>query len=54
MRRERDPNNHKAWLLYLTPRGKIFLNVLDQESMPQIKKTLEEVKALGQDDENLG
>lgn len=54
VRRERDPINHKAWRLYLTPRGKIFLNVLDQESMPQIKKTLEEVKALGQDDENLG
>lgn len=29
IRRERDPENYKAWLLYLTPKGRIFAGLLD-------------------------
>ena len=27
--RKQDPDNHRAWRLHLTPRGKIFTNLLD-------------------------
>jgi len=29
VRRERDPDNYKAWRLYLTPKGEVFTNLLD-------------------------
>ena len=32
VRRERDPDNYKAWRLYLTPKGEVFANLLDQYS----------------------
>ena len=28
VRRERDPDNYKAWRLYLTPKGKVFSNLI--------------------------
>ena len=30
VRRERDPDNHRGWLLYLTPKGEIFTSILDK------------------------
>ena len=30
VRRERDPNDYKAWRLYLTPKGEIFTQLLEQ------------------------
>ena len=32
VRRERDPDNYKAYRLYLTPKGKIFTGLLEQYS----------------------
>ena len=32
VRRERDPDNYKAWRLYLTPKGEVFTNLLEQYS----------------------
>ena len=29
VRRERDPDNPKAWRLYLTPKGRVFTNLLE-------------------------
>jgi len=29
VRRERDPNNYKAWRIYLTPKGQTFVNLLE-------------------------
>ena len=29
IRRERDPENYKAWILYLTPKGRIFAGLFD-------------------------
>lgn len=35
VRRERDPNDWKAWRLYLTPRGETFVGLLDKiQTMP--------------------
>ena len=43
VRREKDPENYKAWRLYLTPRGEIFLNVLEQHALPDFKQSLKEI-----------
>lgn len=54
VRRERDLENYKAWRLYLTPRGEIFLNVLEQHALPDFKQSLKEVQATNdQTDEDL-
>ena len=36
VRRERDPDNYKAYRLYLTPKGKIFTNILEQYSSGKV------------------
>ncbi len=37
VRRERDPDNYKAWRLYLTPKGEIFVNLLDNYAVAPLK-----------------
>ena len=32
VRRERDPDNYRAWRLYLTPKGRIFTELLDKHA----------------------
>lgn len=49
VRREVDPDNYKAWRLYLTPRGEIFLKVLEQQSLPDFKQSLKEVQESNDD-----
>lgn len=39
VRRERDPDNYKAWRLYLTPKGEVFTNLLEQYSSGPVKAT---------------
>mgnify|MGYP006246230597 CR=1 FL=1 len=35
VRREQDPDNHRAWRLYLTPKGKQFVSILENHlNMP--------------------
>ena len=63
VRRERDPDNWRGWRLYLTPKGEIFTNLLDNYSKAPIKdgspvftKALQEVQAYDDkdDSEDLG
>ena len=58
VRRERDPQNHRAWRLYLTPRGKIFTQLLEENASKtgesRFQQALKEVKDYDQADEDLG
>ena len=48
VRRERDPENWRGYLLYLTPRGEIFTNLLDNyasASLNTLTKAREDLKA---------
>ena len=38
--RKQDPNNHRAWRLYLTPKGKVFTNLLDNFATAPLGKSL--------------
>ena len=55
VRRERDPDNYKAWRLYLTPKGDVFTNLLEQyssgpvKSVPLYTKAQEDLNAADQD-----
>ncbi len=54
IRRERDPDNYKAWRIYLTPKGEIFTNLLENFATassddPEYTKAKE---ALDQDNTN--
>ena len=55
VRRERDPENWRGYLLYLTPRGEIFTNLLDNyasASLTTLTKAREDLKAHDDTDEN--
>ena len=63
VRRERDPDDWRAWRLYLTPKGEIFTNLLDnyagspiRDGHPVYTKALEEVQAYDNepDDQDVG
>jgi DNA-binding MarR family transcriptional regulator len=57
VRRERDPNNYKAWLLYLTPKGRVFRQLLEGNATKPIdsyKKALKEIQTHDKTDEDLG
>ena len=63
VRRERDPDNYKAWRLYLTPKGEVFTNLMDnfstapiQDNTPIITKAKEDLSTYDQDttDQDLG
>ena len=61
VKRERDPDNYRAWRLFLTPKGKIFRQLLDEQSKtkpskgsPVYTKALKEIKAYDETDEDLG
>lgn len=38
VRREQDPTNHKAWKLFLTPKGEQFTNLVEQQLTMPIKQ----------------
>ena len=51
VRRERDPDNWRGYRLYLTPKGDIFVNILDnynqaplREGYPLFNKVLQKLK----------
>ena len=41
VKRERDPDNHRAWRLYLTPKGKVLTNLIEEYSRMQIKFSID-------------
>ena len=59
VRRERDPDNYKAWRLYLTPKGKQFVNLLEHTVDMPLPKVVDSVNHTREsfaydDDEDLG
>ena len=60
VRRERDPDNYKAWRIYLTPKGDIFTNLLENyatapSSDPIFTSTIDQMNAYdNNDDQDLG
>jgi len=55
IRKERDPDNYKAWRLFLTPKGKVFTKYLDnysKQAFADFTKAKEDLKS--HDDEDLG
>ena len=61
VKRERDPNNHRAWRLHLTPKGKIFRQLLEDNATRKITgnasnfyQTKKEIEDYDQDHEDLG
>jgi len=61
VRKERDPDNYKAYRLFLTPKGKVFTNLLDNYQKqpitagnPIYTKAKEEIESYDTDDEDLG
>ena len=63
VRRERDPDNWRGWRLYLTPKGEIFVNLLDnynraplKPGSPVFNKAKEDIEAYddNSDSEDLG
>jgi len=63
VKRERDPNNHRAWRLFLTPKGRVFTNLLEENAKrrinpvtdaPRFTKAQKEIEAYDQTDEDLG
>ena len=61
VKRERDPDNHRAWRLYLTPRGKIFRQLLEDNATRKLSsndsnfyKIKQEIEAYDETDEDLG
>ena len=48
IRKERDPDNYKAYRLYLTPKGKVFTNLLDnfsEQPLTQLINAKEELQS---------
>ena len=45
VRRERDPDNYKAYRLYLTPKGKIFTGLLEQYASGKVDSLALHTKA---------
>ena len=63
VKRERDPNNHRAWRLFLTPKGRVFTNLLEENARlniglkagaPRYDQAKKEIEAYDQADEDLG
>ena len=63
VRRERDPDNYKAWRLYLTPKGKSFVHLIEDywnrpvlEGLPNLSKAKDHLSAYDNDsdDQDLG
>ena len=62
VRRERDPDNYKAWRLFITPKGQSFVNIIEDnwnrttlEGLPNLYKAKEALAAYDTDDsEDLG
>ena len=63
VKRERDPNNHRAWRLFLTPKGRVFTNLLEEHAKrrinpvtdaPRFTQAQKEIEAYDQADEDLG
>ena len=57
IRRERDPHNYKAWRIYLTPKGRVFRQLLEDNATKSIdgyKKALKEIQDHDKTDEDLG
>ena len=61
VKRERDPDNHRAWRLYLTPKGKIFRQLLEDNATRKIPgiasnfyQTKKEIETYDKTDEDLG
>ena len=61
MKRERDPDNHRAWRLHLTPRGKIFRQLLEDNATRKLSgndskfyQTKKEIETYDETDEDLG
>ncbi len=61
MKRERDPDNHRAWRLHLTPKGKIFRQLLEENATRKLPsdaskfyQTKKEIETYDETDEDLG
>lgn len=63
VKRERDPNNHRAWRLFLTPKGRVFTNLLEENARlnvglkagaPRFNQAKQEIESYDQTDEDLG
>ena len=62
IRRERDPDNYKAWRIYLTPKGKSFVKLIEdywkhpvREGLPDLYKAKDYLAAYDEpDDQDLG
>ena len=57
IRRERDPDNYKAYRLYLTPKGKIFTGLLEQYTSGKVDSIALHTKAkedIADDHQDLG
>lgn len=63
VKRERDPDNHRAWRLFLTPKGRVFTNLLEENAKrrinpvtdaPRFNQAKKEIEAYDQTDEDLG
>ena len=59
VRQERDPDDYKAYRLYLTPKGKVFTKILEQYSSGKVESQMLFTDALKEvtddnDSENLG
>ena len=55
VRRERDPDNYKAWRLYLTPKGEVFTNLMEQYSsgpVPSLNLYTKAKEAIDNDDDD--
>ena len=61
VKRERDPDNHRAWRLHLTPKGKIFRQLLEDNATRKLPgtdskfyQTKKEIETYDEADEDLG
>ena len=57
VRREQDPDDWRAWRLYLTPKGEQFVNLLDNITSTPINQLKEELQAYDDepdDDQDVG
>lgn len=60
VRRERDPDDWRAWTLHLTPRGEIFVQILEQfssgplDSLPLYTSAKEAIDSDTDDDQDVG
>ena len=61
VRRERDPDNYKAYRLFLTPKGKSFVHLIEDNwnrtalpGLPNLSKAKAKLAAYDTDDQDLG